>query len=105
MKTPDFYQENGEIVESPAKWSGGQVWHTGGGIYCRSWERELPDGRKIEVIYSADKTGIGVNHYPDTDKHGADDCIKGAKPDKHSDQAYAKAARMLMRTINMVVQD
>lgn len=49
-----------EPVEPVEGWSGGEVEHTGGGIFCRIF-RETD--RHLEVIYGADTPSKGVSLY------------------------------------------
>lgn len=110
-RRPEFFVQRDSLVDAPENWEGGECWHSGGNIWVREWTRELPDGRKIEVVYNDEPSGIGVNHYPDADQHGVDECVGGFvrdgphAPDVHTGEAYAQTAVELMRVVNMVLDD
>jgi hypothetical protein len=64
-------------VEPPDGWTGGNVEHTGGNIWCRIFRKERHDGSYIEVIYNPRfNDGVSAGAYgPDHEWLGEIDTI------------------------------
>lgn len=110
MEPPEFFDDGDPLDEAPAHWCGGDCEHTGGGIWVRSWNRPLPDGRLVEVLYDNAATGVGVTLFPDADGHtptgnvgGVTAFYRDLSANLYSDMAYADAAKTLMELINLIV--
>ena len=48
-------------VDAPDGWNGGNVEHTGGGIWCRIFRKQRDGGGRIEVLYDPIPTIQGVS--------------------------------------------
>lgn len=56
------------IIETPSGWYGGEVWHSGGNIWVRTW-RNVEDNKNtsrdeyLEVGYNDSFDGVSIDKY------------------------------------------
>ncbi|WP_139203492.1 hypothetical protein [Halorientalis persicus] len=94
-----------EVQDGPDGWGPGKLIHTGGGIWCRVWERPLDEnenGPRIQVLYPVPDC-IGVT----AELHDSDGYHIGTITDKHVktelnkiDEHCAKLANDIMTEID-----
>jgi hypothetical protein len=61
--TPTPPEDTLDAVTAPRDWTAGNVVHTGGGIWCRIWRKEISRGC-LEVIYDpTELTGVDLGLY------------------------------------------
>ncbi len=94
------WKTHGELdIEIPDNWNGGNVYHTGGGIYVREWEREMGE-KTIQVGYNNNNEFVGVNVYESDDKsYGPIDTFS-IHDTGSTDISHAIMAKALMERIN-----
>ena len=88
---------------APDAWNGGQVRHTGGGLYCRIWRQQTKNGT-LEVAYSVPGCmGVTLGQYDTGDAWRGE--IDSIQVPEETDDACADAARRLMRAVDEGVYD
>lgn len=91
-KVPDGFRND---LPSPEGWSGGSAEHTGGGIWCRIWRKEI-EGGHLEVIYGIPSCdGVSINVYaPEWEWCGE---IETNQTSENSDEAAHEQAIEFMK--------
>lgn len=93
-------------IATPEGWYGGEVCHTGGGLYQRIWRRDLPDHDELQglqVRYNMELQVDGpapVAVQPDGYQALIDDEDLRVEPEWNADMGFARAAREIMKRLN-----
>ena len=105
-------------VEPPEGWSGGRSEHTGGGVYNRSYTREMFDAT-VEVVYNSEShDGVHIQVMDPDDPLHCLDVIDGVQLFEYTDdpdrgpitkdctfENAERVARCMMRAIDEGVYD